>query len=78
MKTKAKSRSKGKRGRFKEIQRKQGLSGTLWGSGGSGNPRVLAVTAEGTQILKPKGRPTSFDIPDLKRAIAAARTVKGG
>jgi hypothetical protein len=45
----------------------------LIGPGGTlGDARVLGITPEGTRILKPRGRPTSFSVSKLKRAIAAA------
>jgi hypothetical protein len=43
-----------------------------------GGYEVLGYTDDGVQILKPKGKPKSFTIPQLKKAIAAARAKSTG
>ena len=51
---------------------KKALAGALLAEKPLGNPRVLAIAPEGTRILKPRGKPISFSVSRLKRAIAAA------
>lgn len=34
-----------------------------------GGYKVLGLTEDGVPILKPKGKPRNFTIPDLKKAI---------
>jgi hypothetical protein len=49
---------------------KKALANTRWLASPGGNPRVLAVAPEGTEILKPNGKPMKFNVNTLKRAIA--------
>ncbi len=41
-----------------------------------GGYRVLGRSREGVLILKPKGKPQSFTVTELKKAIRAARAAK--
>jgi hypothetical protein len=43
-----------------------------------GGYEVLGRTDDGVQILKPKGKPTSFTVRQLKKAIATARSKSSG
>ena len=39
-------------------------------------PKVLGTTFDGVRILKPKGRPTHFTVPELEAAISRVRAAR--
>jgi hypothetical protein len=61
-----------KSGKPKKAARKKAFASSGGVGVALGNARVLAVAPEGTRILRPRGKPTSFSVSRLKGAIAAA------
>lgn len=43
-----------------------------------GGYEVLGRTNDGVRILKPKGRPKSFTVRDLEKALASTRAKSAG
>jgi hypothetical protein len=72
MKTTSKATRVHAAGRAIKSGKPRALAGTGLIAKPLGHSRVLAITPDGTKILKPRGKPMSFSVSRLKRAIAAA------